>query len=82
MESQAVARVQADVCDLSRFDSGTFDATICFGGPLSYVLDRADDALAELIRVTKPGGLLLLSVMSLIGSTFGNLANRNSTSEW
>lgn len=72
--SQIVERVQADVCDLSRFASGAFDATVCYGGPLSYVLDRADDALAELVRVTKPHGRLFLSVMSLVGSTLGNLA--------
>ena len=35
-------RVQADVTDLSRFDDASFDATVCFGGPLSYVVDRAE----------------------------------------
>ena len=71
--AQIVERVQADVCDLSRFDSDTFDATVCYGGPLSYVLDRADEAVGELVRVTKPGGLVLVSVMALVGSTLGNL---------
>jgi 2-polyprenyl-3-methyl-5-hydroxy-6-metoxy-1,4-benzoquinol methylase len=61
-------RVVADVCDLSYFGDGSFDAVICYGGPVSYVLERADDAVAELLRVTKPGGYLLLSVMSLVGS--------------
>jgi ubiquinone/menaquinone biosynthesis C-methylase UbiE len=74
LASQVVDRVQADVCDLSQFETDAFDATVCYGGPLSYVLDRADDALGELIRVTKPGGLLLLSVMSLVGAALGNLA--------
>jgi SAM-dependent methyltransferase len=71
---QVVEWVQVDMCDLSRFTSDTFDATVCYGGPLSYVLDQADAALAELVRVTKPGGLLFISVMSLVGATFGNLA--------
>jgi ubiquinone/menaquinone biosynthesis C-methylase UbiE len=57
-----------DVTDLSRFADGSFDVTICFGGPLSYVLDRADDALGELARVTRPGGHVLVSVMSTVGT--------------
>lgn len=57
-----------DVTDLSRFANGSFDATVCFGGPLSYVLDRAEDALAELVRVTRGGGHVLVSVMSLAGT--------------
>lgn len=68
LDEQVEARVIADVCDLSRFEDAEFDATVCFGGPLSYVVDRADDALAELLRVTKPGGHALLSVMSLVGA--------------
>lgn len=61
-------RVLADVCDLEPFDDASFDAVVCYGGPLSYVLERADDAIAELLRVTRPGGFLLVSVMSLVGS--------------
>ena len=59
---------EADVCDLSRYADATFDAVVCYGGPLSYVFERRRDALAELCRVTKPGGCVLMSVMSLWGS--------------
>ena len=62
------ARVVADVTDLGPFDDGSFDAVVCYGGPLSYAVDRADDAVAELVRVTKPGGHVLVSVMSLVGA--------------
>jgi ubiquinone/menaquinone biosynthesis C-methylase UbiE len=61
-------RVLADVLDLSRFDDGMFDAVVCYGGPLSWVLDQRDRALDELLRVTAPGGHVLLSVMSRHGS--------------
>lgn len=61
-------RVVADVCDLSHFDDQTFDAVVCYGGPLSYVLDRADDAVGELMRVAKRGAHVLVSAMSLVGS--------------
>lgn len=67
------AWVQADILDLHPFDDGEFDAVVCYGGPLSYVLDRADEALDELLRVIRPNGLLLLSVMSLVGSTAAGL---------
>lgn len=70
-----VGRILLDVVDLSRFPSGCFDAAVCYGGVLSYLFERADAALAELLRVTKPGGYLLLSVMSLAGTLRRYLAD-------
>ena len=63
-----VEAVVGDITDLSRFPADSFDVTVCFGGPLSYVLDRAEHAVAELARVTKPGGHVLVSVMGLGGA--------------
>lgn len=57
-----------DITDLSRFPDDSFDVTVCFGGPLSYVLDHAEEAVAELARVTRPGGHVLVSVMGLAGA--------------
>jgi len=57
-----------DVRDLSAFPDGTFDAVVAYGGPLSYVFEDAPTGLAECLRVTAPGGLVLASVMSLGGS--------------
>ena len=68
-KSSVVARKVLDIVNLSEFAPETFDAVVAYGGPLSYVLERADDALAELLRVTKPRGHVLLSVMSLAGAT-------------
>lgn len=64
---------QVDICDLSQFKSNSFDSIVAYGGPFSYVLDKRDVALSECIRVLKPNGLLLLSVMSLWGSAHGFL---------
>ena len=58
----------ADICDLRAYPDGAFEAVVAYGGPLSYVLERRDTALAECLRVLQPGGLLLLSVMSLWGT--------------
>lgn len=68
VETAVEDRVLLDIVDLSRFRDGEFDAVVCFGGPLSYVLGEADRALSELLRVTRPGGRVLLSVTSLLGA--------------
>ena len=62
------AFVAADIADLSMFPDGHFDAVICYGGALSYVCERRDVAAAELVRVVRPGGILLVSVMSRLGT--------------
>jgi ubiquinone/menaquinone biosynthesis C-methylase UbiE len=63
------ARAQLDITDLSEFADNQFDAVVCYGGPLSYVLDKAKQAIDEMLRVTKPGGFVFLSVMSYLGIT-------------
>jgi SAM-dependent methyltransferase len=68
-EHSVVARKVLDIVDLSEFAAETFDAAVAYGGPLSYVFERAGDALGELLRVVRPGGHVLLSVMSLAGAT-------------
>jgi SAM-dependent methyltransferase len=60
-------RLQLDVCEMGCLDRESFDAVICYGGPLSYVFERAPAALGECVRVCKSGGLVLASVMSLWG---------------
>ncbi len=59
---------QLDVCEMGAIPSKSFDAVVCYGGPLSYVFERADLAVQECRRVLRPGGLLLSSVMSLWGT--------------
>ena len=67
--SSVEAWIECDMCDLrSHFDDASFDTVVCYGGPLSYVFERRSIALAELCRVTRSSGTLLLSVMSLWGS--------------
>ncbi len=67
-ESRVRKRVQCDIVDLSVFPDQTFDAVVAFGGPISYALDRANDAIRECLRVTKRGGRVLFSVMSRLGA--------------
>ena len=59
---------EVDMCDLSRYADASFDMVLAYGGPFSYVLDHRSQALAECMRVLQPGGVLLMSVMSLWGT--------------
>jgi len=78
-DKAVIERRQVDICDLSQFESNSFDYVVAYGGPFSYVLDKRDAALSECLRVLRPGGLLLLSVMSLWGSAHGRLNGVLST---
>lgn len=64
VESRAVL----DVCDVSRYADAEFDAVVAYGGPLSYAFDQAGPALSGLLRVTRPGGPVVASVMSTLGA--------------
>lgn len=57
------------------FPDGCFDTTVCFGGALSYVLEKREEAAKELKRVTRSGGTILVSVMSRLG-TMLNIARQ------
>jgi SAM-dependent methyltransferase len=64
---------QVDICDLGQFEAGQFDGVVAYGGPFSYVLDQRDRAMRACLRVLKPKGILLLSVMSLWGTVHRHL---------
>jgi len=57
-----------DVCDTSEYSDGEFDAVVAFGGPLSYAFENIDEAVAGLFRIVRPGGVVVASVMSLLGT--------------
>lgn len=66
--SAVVSWEEVDICDLSRFGSASFDRVVAYGGPFSYVMEQRDLALRESLRVLRPGGILLLSVMGVWGT--------------
>jgi len=65
VRDRVVEIVEGSIVDLSRYARDTFDATLCLGGPLSHVLEAGDRdrAVSELIRVTRPGAPVAVSVM-------------------
>lgn len=67
-EDAVTARELADLVDLSRFEDGSFDIATAFGGPLSYLFERAGEGLDQLLRKVRPGGVVAFSVMSRWGA--------------
>lgn len=59
--------IKGDIVDLSIFQDNRFDLVICFGGAISYTCEKRYEAVKEIIRVTRPGGVILISVMSRMG---------------
>lgn len=67
-EAAVASRELLDICDTSRYDDGAFDVVLAYGGPLSYAFEETEAAFAGMMRITKPGGYVVASVMSLLGS--------------
>jgi SAM-dependent methyltransferase len=67
-ERSVVRRELLDVTDTSRYGDGEFDAVLAYGGPLSHAVGRAADALRGLLRLVGPDGIVVASVMSLLGT--------------
>ncbi|EGD44053.1 methyltransferase domain protein [Nocardioidaceae bacterium Broad-1] len=67
-DSAVERREIVDVCDTSRYADGEFDLVLAYGGPLSYAFEAEQDAVAGLLRITRPGGYVVASVMSLLGT--------------
>lgn len=56
--------VEADACDLSRWEQGRFDAALSLG-PFYHLIEEHERraAAAELARVVRPGGLVFVAAM-------------------
>ena len=68
------SHLKLDICDLSSLPAASFDVVVAYGGPLSYVFERRDEAVTSCRRVLKSGGIFLASVMSLWGTLHRHLA--------
>ena len=58
-----------DMLDMSVFSDSAFDCVVCIGGAINYLLDREADGITEMLRVLKPGGILVMGAMSFIGAS-------------
>ena len=57
-----------DVIDMGVFEDARFDAIVCIGGVINYLLDKEKDGVQEMLRVLRPGGTLIVGAMSFIGA--------------
>ena len=57
-----------DITDLKGISSDQFDSVICVGGALNYTFDKEQAAINEMLRVTKPGGILIVGAVALFNS--------------
>jgi len=62
LEQQVKDYIQGDIRDLSVFPDNNFDLVLCYGAPLSYIIEGRETAMKELTRVTKTDGTVAVSV--------------------
>lgn len=58
-----------DVLNMRIFPDSSFDCIVCIGGVINYLLDKEKDGIAEMLRVLKPGGTIIVGAMSFIGAS-------------
>ncbi|MFN2270914.1 MAG: class I SAM-dependent methyltransferase [Anaerolineae bacterium] len=59
--------IEGDITDLSQFSSGMFSFVVCVGDAISYVLDKREQAISELVRVARSGSILIIGCDSKCG---------------
>ncbi|MGE3075961.1 MAG: class I SAM-dependent methyltransferase [Dehalococcoidia bacterium] len=75
--------IEADVCNLRRWDAASFDAALCLG-PFYHLPEpeRRDRAAAELARIIRPEGLLFAAFMPRLGFLKRTIAVREEWGHW
>ena len=71
---------RGDATDLTRFTDGSFDVTLVFG-PMYHLYEPAEvnSAIDEAVRVTKPGGVILVAFISVYAIMYANYLSGNWT---
>jgi ubiquinone/menaquinone biosynthesis C-methylase UbiE len=58
---------EGDISNLEQLGDGAFSLVICLGGTLSYVLEKGQQAILELVRVARKGAILIIGCDSKYG---------------
>ncbi|QYN31926.1 hypothetical protein K1T35_25175 [Pseudonocardia sp. DSM 110487] len=67
-ERSVLRREVLDPADVSRYAAGEFDVVLAYGCPLSAAYGCAAGLLRGLLRVVAPDGVVVASVLSLLGA--------------
>lgn len=67
-----------NLSDSMPFEDETFDVVVCYGAPLSYILENRDAVIRQFARVLKPNGKVFISVNNKWG-IFKMLIGRQMT---
>jgi ubiquinone/menaquinone biosynthesis C-methylase UbiE len=59
--------IEGDISNLGQFEDEAFSLVVCIGGTLSYVLEKGQQAIQELVRVARKGALLIIGCDSKYG---------------
>lgn len=70
--------IQGDLNEKMKFPDDHFDVVVCYGAPLSYILEKRDEVIKEFNRILKPSGKLFVSVNNKWG-IFKMLIGRQMT---
>jgi SAM-dependent methyltransferase len=62
-----VTLMHGDITDLHEVDDDRYSFVVCVGDALSYALDKRFQAIKELVRVARPGSILILGCDSKLG---------------
>jgi ubiquinone/menaquinone biosynthesis C-methylase UbiE len=54
-----------DITDLKEVEADHYDVVTCVGGALNYTFDKEQAAIVEMLRVTKPGGIVIVGAVAL-----------------
>ena len=57
-----------DITDLEPMNNDHFDVVVCVGGALNYTFNKEQTAVTEMLRVTRPGGIIIVGAVALFNS--------------
>ena len=57
-----------DITNLEALGDNQYDVVICVGGALNYTFDKEQEAIAEMVRVARPGGVVIVGAVALFNS--------------
>lgn len=65
--SAKIDLIEGDIADLKRFGDAEFSFVVCVGGTLSYLLEKGQQAIRELVRVARRDAVLIVGCDSRYG---------------